>query len=145
MGPLPQCPDHSCVCPSPSRVPSASSTSFLECRLAGQGGKVWQRQCLILGGAAWRRDVGQGKGQVHVLLAELGSKGHYNLIDLAGQMGGGKGVVMGCRERHLVSVKKDLRCRKRYALGGVRTPGVRLRKQNSLIKTVPSWGCKWQG
>jgi hypothetical protein len=57
-------------------------------------GKVWRRQCLILGGAAWRRDVGRGKGQVHMLLAELGSKGNYNLIDPAGQMGGRKGVMM---------------------------------------------------
>jgi len=52
---------------------------------------------------------------------------------------------MECRERQSVSVKKDLWCQKRYALGGVQMPGVRLRKQNSLVKTVPSQGCKWQG
>jgi len=86
VGPLPQCPDHSCVCPSPSRVPSASSM-FLGCRLAGQGGRVWQWQCLILGGAVWRQDVRWCEGQVHTLLAKLGSKENYNLIDPAGQMG----------------------------------------------------------
>jgi len=53
------------------------------------GGKAGGGDFCTLGGAAWRRDVGQGKGHVHMLLAELGSGGNYS-VDWSGVADGRK-------------------------------------------------------